>query len=95
MFIILTSLILKLVFIVRSRRTLFLIWIVSQMEDIFLPFMKGGMNDIDLGETSSSQQESSSQDQTEPLSMDIDSTSTQVTPCYHETDILSVVCRYA
>lgn len=64
------------------------------MEDIFLPFKKGGMNDIDLGETSSSQQESSSQDQAEQLSMDIDSTSTQVTPCYHEAGILSVVCRY-
>ena len=48
------------------------------MEDIFLPFKKGGMNDIDLGEPSSSQPESSSQDQTESSSMDVDSTSTQV-----------------
>lgn len=63
------------------------------MEDIFLPFKKGGMNDIDLGETSSSQQESSSQDKAESLSMDTDSTSTQVTPCYLEADNLSLMCR--
>lgn len=52
--------------------------IIIQMEDIFLPFKKGGMNDIDLGEPSSSQPETSSQDQTESSSMDVDSTSTQV-----------------
>ena len=45
------------------------------MEDIFLPFKKGGMNDIDLGEPSASQPESSSQDSS---SIDVDSTSTQV-----------------
>ena len=45
------------------------------MEDIFLPFKKGGMNDIDLGEPSASQPESSSQDSS---SMEVDSTSTQV-----------------
>ena len=52
--------------------------IILQMEDIFLPFKKGGMNDIDLGEPSSSQPETSSQEQAESSSMDIDSTSTQV-----------------
>ena len=48
------------------------------MEDIVLPFKSGGMNDIDLGEPSSSQPESSDRDQGESSSMDIDSTSTQV-----------------
>lgn len=54
------------------------------MEDIFLPFKKGGMNDIDLGEaTASSQPESSSQDQGDSSSMEVDSTSTQVMcTCY-------------
>ena len=48
------------------------------MEDIFLPFKQGGMNDIDLGEPSASQPESSSQEQGDSSSMDVDSTSTQV-----------------
>jgi len=48
------------------------------MEDIFLPFKKGGMNDIDLGEPSASQPETSSQDGGESSSMEVDSTSTQV-----------------
>ncbi|KAK2550128.1 Structural maintenance of chromosomes protein 1A [Acropora cervicornis] len=62
-----------------------------KMEDIFLPFKKGGMNDIDLGETSSSQQESSSQDQAEPLSMDIDSTSTQGAKITYEKEANLVI----
>lgn len=45
------------------------------MEDIFLPFKKGGMNDIDLGEPTASQPETSSQ---ESSSTDINSASTQV-----------------
>lgn len=49
------------------------------MEDIFLPFKKGGMNDIDLGEPTASQPETSSQDSS---SMDVDSASTQVI-CMH------------
>lgn len=53
------------------------------MEDIFLPFKKGGMNDIDLGEATASQPESSSQDQGDSSSMEVDSTSTQVMcTCY-------------
>lgn len=62
-----------------------------KMEDIFLPFKKGGMNDIDLGGTSSSQQESSSQDQAEPLSMDIDSTSTQGAKITYEKEANLVI----
>lgn len=62
-----------------------------KMEDIFLPFKKGGMNDIDLGETSSSQQESSNQDQAEPLSMDIDSTSTQGAKITYEKEANLVI----
>lgn len=45
------------------------------MEDIFLPFKKGGMNDIDLGEATASQPETSSQ---ESSSVEVNSTSTQV-----------------
>ena len=45
------------------------------MEDIFLPFKKGGMNDIDLGEATPSQPETSSQGSS---SMEVNSTSTQV-----------------
>ena len=45
------------------------------MEDIFLPFKKGGMNDIDLGEPTASQPETSSQ---ESSSTDVNSASTQV-----------------
>lgn len=49
------------------------------MEDIFLPFKKGGMNDIDLGEPTASQPETSSQ---ESSSTDINSASTQVGNVY-------------
>lgn len=62
-----------------------------KMEDIFLPFKKGGMNDIDLGEPSSSQPETSSQDQTESSSMDVDSTSTQGAKITYEREANLVI----
>lgn len=62
-----------------------------KMEDIFLPFKKGGMNDIDLGEPSSSQPETSSQDQTESSSMDVASTSTQGAKITYEREANLVI----
>lgn len=62
-----------------------------KMEDIFLPFKKGGMNDIDLGEASSGQPESSSQDQGESSSMDVDSTSTQGAKTTYEKEANLVI----
>lgn len=62
-----------------------------KMEDIFLPFKKGGMNDIDLGEPSSSQPESSSQDQGESSSMEVDSTSTMGAKITYEREANLVI----
>lgn len=66
------------------------------MEDIFLPFKKGGMNDIDLGEATASQPESSSQDQGDSSSMEVDSTSTQVMcTCYVSLVYLRVTLMFS
>ncbi|XP_078369218.1 structural maintenance of chromosomes protein 1A-like [Oculina patagonica] len=59
-----------------------------KMEDIFLPFKKGGMNDIDLGEPTASQPETSSQ---ESSSMDVDSTSTQGAKITYEREANLVI----
>lgn len=59
-----------------------------KMEDIFLPFKKGGMNDIDLGEPTASQPETSSQ---ESSSTDINSASTQGAKITYEREANLVI----
>ena len=59
------------------------------MEDIFLPFKKGGMNDIDLGEPTASQPETSSQ---ESSSTDVNSASTQVMCAFCLICTFNVTC---